>query len=141
MEYLVGILLSLATVVFAAVVGLDRERSFFATVAFVVATYYVLFALMGASYRTLMVEIAVAIGFFLIAAIGFKGNFWLVAIALVGHGVFDFVRSGFISNPGVPRWWPGFCMAFDVIFGGWLALQLLQRKNFPHSGAMDRRIG
>lgn len=141
MEYLVGILLSLATVVFAAVVGLDRERSFFATVAFVVATYYVLFALMGASYRTLMVEIAVAIGFFLIAAIGFKGNFWLVAIALVGHGVFDFVRSSFISNPGVPRWWPGFCMAFDVIFGGWLALQLLQRKNFPHSGAMDRRIG
>lgn len=141
MEYLVGILLSLATVVFAAVVGLDRERSFFATVAFVVATYYVLFALMGASNRTLMVEIAVAIVFFLIGAIGFKRNFWLVAIALVGHGIFDFVRSGFISNPGVPRWWPGFCMTFDVIFGGWLALQLLQRKNFPHSGAMDRRTG
>ena len=136
-----GFLLSLGTIIFAAVVGLDRERSFFATVAFVVATYYVLFALMGASQRTLMVEIAVAIGFFLIAVIGFKGNFWLVAVALVGHGIFDFVRSGLISNPGVPRWWPGFCMAFDVIFGGWLALQLLQRKNFPHSGTMDRHAG
>jgi len=141
MEYLVGVLLALATVVFAAVVGLDRERSFFATVAFVVATYYVLFALMGASQRTLMVEIAIAIGFFLIAVIGFKGNFWLVAVALIGHGIFDFVRSGLISNPGVPRWWPGFCMAFDVIFGGCLALQLLQRKNFPHSGTMDRHVG
>ena len=139
MEYLVGILLSLATIVFAAVVGLDRERSFFATVAFVVATYYVLFALMGASHRTLMVEIAIAIGFFLIAAIGFKGNFWLVAAALLGHGIFDFVRHGLIANPGVPHWWPGFCMAFDVIFGGWLALQLLRRKNFPHPGTMDRR--
>lgn len=141
MEYLVGFLLSLGTIIFAAVVGLDRERSFFATVAFVVATYYVLFAVMGASQRILMVEIAVAVGFFLIAAIGFKGNFWLVAIALVGHGVFDFVRSGLISNPGVPRWWPGFCMAFDVIFGGWLALQLLRRRNFPHSGTMDRHTG
>ena len=140
-EYLVGILLSLATIVFAAVVGLDRERSFFATVAFVVATYYVLFALMGASHRTLMVEIAVAIGFFLIAAIGFKGNFWLVAAALLGHGIFDFVRHGLIANPGVPHWWPGFCMAFDVIFGGWLALLLLRRRNFPHSGTMGRRTG
>jgi hypothetical protein len=141
MEYLVGILLSLATIVFAAVVGLDRERSFFSTVAFVVATYYVLFALMGASHRTLMVEIAMAIGFFVIAAIGFKGNFWLVAVALIGHGIFDSVRSGLISNPGVPRWWPGFCMAFDVVFGGWLALLLLRRRNFPHSGPMDRRAG
>ena len=141
MEYLVGVLLALATVVFAAVVGLDRERSFFATVAFVVATYYVLFALMGASHRTLMVEIAIAIGFFLIAAIGFKGNFWLVAAALLGHGIFDFVRHGLIANPGVPHWWPGFCMAFDVIFGGWLALLLLRRRNFPHSGTMGRRTG
>ena len=49
MEYLVGILLSLATVVFAAVIGLDREQSFYSTVLFVIATYYVLFAVMGTS--------------------------------------------------------------------------------------------
>ena len=138
MEYLVGVLLSLATVIFAAVIGLDRERSFYSTVLFVIATYYVLFAVMGASRRTLVIEIVIAGGFFLFAAMGFKGNLWLVAAALLGHGIFDFVRPSLIANPGVPRWWPGFCMAFDVIFGGWLALQLLQRRNFPHSGAMDR---
>ncbi|HSK42296.1 MAG TPA: hypothetical protein VLA83_00245 [Candidatus Binatia bacterium] len=49
MEYLVGFLLSLATIVFAAVVGFDRERSFYSTVVSVIATYYVLFAVMGAS--------------------------------------------------------------------------------------------
>ena len=141
MEYLVGILLSLATVVFAAVIGLDRERSFYSTVLFVIATYYVLFAVMGASRRTLMIEIAIASGFILFAVLGFKGNLWLVAAALVGHGIFDFIRPSLIANPGVPHWWPGFCMAFDVIFGGWLALQLLQRKNFPHSGAMGRHAG
>ena len=99
MEYLVGILLSLGTIVFAAVMGLDRERSFFATVAFVVATYYVLFAVMGASRRTLLIEIAIAGGFFLFATLGFKGSFWLVASALIGHGVFDFVRSGLLQIP------------------------------------------
>jgi hypothetical protein len=141
MEYLVGILLGLATVVLAALIGFDRDRSFYSTVLIVVATYYVLFAAMGATRRTLMLEIALACGFILFAVIGFKGNFWLVAAALVGHGIFDFVRPGFIANPGVPHWWPGFCMAFDVIFGVGLALRLLQRRNFPHSGAMGRRAG
>lgn len=142
MEYLVGSLLSLATVVFAAVIGLDRERSFYSTVLCVVATYYVLFAVMGAaSWRTLIIEIAVASGFFLFAVVGFKGNLWLVAAALLGHGLFDFIRPGLIANPGVPHWWPGFCLAFDVIFGGWLALRLLQRRNFPHSGTMGRHAG
>ena len=141
MEYLVGILLALGTVVLAALIGFDRERSFYSTVLIVVATYYVLFAVMGATRRTLMLEIAMASGFILFALIGFKGNLWLVAAALVGHGIFDFIRPSLIANPGVPHWWPGFCMAFDVIFGGWLALRLLQRRNFPHSGAMGRHAG
>ena len=85
MEYLIGVLLSLATVVFAAMIGLDRERSFYLTVMFVIATYYVLFAVMGASRRTLMIEIVIASGFILFGALGFKGNLWLVAAALVGH--------------------------------------------------------
>lgn len=141
MEYLVGILLALATVVFAAVIGLDRERSFYTTVLFVVATYYALFAVMGASRRTLIIEIIIASGFFILGVIGFKGNLWLVAAGLLGHGIFDFIRPGVVANPGVPHWWPGFCMAFDVVFGGWLALRLLQRRNFPHSGTMGRHAG
>jgi hypothetical protein len=141
MEYLVGILLALGTVVLAALIGFDRERSFYSTVLIVVATYYVLFAVMGATRHTLMIEIIIASGFILFALLGFKGNFWLVAAALVGHGIFDFIRPAFIANPGVPRWWPGFCMAFDVIFGVGLALRLLQRRDFPHSGAMGRHAG
>ena len=137
MEYLVGFLLSLATVAFAAVIGFDRERSFYSTVLFVIATYYVLFAVMGGSRRTLLIEIAIASGFVLFAVLGFKGSLWLVAAGLIGHGVFDFLRPKFIANPGVPHWWPGFCLAFDVIFGGWLALRLLRRTNFPHrAGAL-----
>jgi len=26
----------------------------------------------------------------------------------------------------VPRWWPGFCMAFDVLFGVLMAWRLLR---------------
>jgi hypothetical protein len=74
---------------------------------FVVATYYVLFAVMGASRRVLMIEIIIASGFFLFAVLGFKGNLWLVPAALFGYGIFDFVRPSLMRNPGVPHWWAG----------------------------------
>jgi hypothetical protein len=41
-----------------------------------------------------------------------------------GHGVFDFVHHFFIENTGVPHWWPGFCLAFDVTLAVWLAIRL-----------------
>ena len=87
-----------------------------------------LFAVMGASTRTLIIESIIAGVFVLFAVLGFKGNYWLVVAALIGHGVFDFVRHFFIDNPGVPQWWPGFCLASDVVFGAWLALLIRQRQ-------------
>ena len=128
MEYLVGVLLALAVAGFATAAGLDRERSFYPTVLIVIASYYALFAVMGASGRTLVLEIAVASGFLLLALIGFKKSLWLVAAGMVGHGVFDLVHHFLIENPGVPHFWPGFCMAYDVIAGGWLSVLLIVRR-------------
>ena len=68
MEYLIGLILSLAVAGFAAVIGFDRERAFYPTVLIVIASYYVLFAAMGASRRALIIEIIVASGFLLSAA-------------------------------------------------------------------------
>ena len=133
MEYLIGVLLALAVVGSAAAIGFDRGRAFYPTVSIVVASYYVLFAVMGASPRTLGVEIAAASGFSLLAVLGFKKNFWLVAVALAGHGVFDLLHPLLIENPGVPRWWPGFCLAFDGIAGAWLALRLIERGPHQHA--------
>jgi hypothetical protein len=87
-----------------------------------------LFAAMAPSGQALAIEIVVASAFLLFAVIGYKRNLWLVAIALVGHGAFDFVHHFLIENPGVPHWWPGFCMVFDLIFGGILAVLLMRRR-------------
>ena len=136
MEYAIGLILSLAVAGFASVTGFGRERAFYPTVLIVVASYYVLFAAMGASGRILVIEIFVAFGFLLVAVIGFKKNLWLIVAALIGHGAFDFVHHFFIANPGVPRWWPGFCLAFDVPFGVLLAVRLIRHPDFlPQSGA------
>ena len=129
MEYLIGLILSLAVAGSAAVIGFDRERAFYPTVLIVIASYYVLFAAMGASRRTLIIEIVVAGGFWLVAVLGFRRNVWLVVAALIGHGVFDFVHRFFIENPGVPHWWPGFCLAFDALLGVFLAMHLIKHPD------------
>ena len=128
MEYAIGLILSLAVAGFATVVGFDRERAFYPTVMIVIASYYVLFAVMGASRRTLSIEIVVAGGFLLVAVLGYRRNFWFVVASLIGHGIFDYVHRVFIDNPGVPHWWPGFCLAFDVVFGAWVAVLLIRHR-------------
>ncbi|HYR88005.1 MAG TPA: hypothetical protein VE422_28250 [Terriglobia bacterium] len=121
----------MAVAVFAIVTGLDRERAFYPTVLIVIASYYVLFSVMGASRQTLIIESAVAGAFLVFAVLGFKRNLWLVAGALIGHGVFDSIHGLFIENPGVPIWWPGFCLVFDAILGGLLAVRLKKRGLKP----------
>ena len=128
MEYLIGVVLALAVAGLGAMAGFDRERVFYPVVLIVVATYYILFAVIGASARILVTEILFATTFLVLAVIGFKKSAWLVAVAMAGHGVFDAVHHLFIANPGMPQWWPGFCMAFDVTLGAWIAVLLMMRR-------------
>ena len=110
MEYFIGVILSLSVAGLAYFAGFDRERVFYPTLLIVIASYYVLFAVMGASRHTLGIEIVVASAFLLIAILGFKRSSWFVVAALLGHGIFDFVHHLLIDN-----------------LGGFLALRLLTR--------------
>jgi hypothetical protein len=60
--------------------------------------------------------------------VGFRTSLWLVAAALAAHGLFDLVHARLIINPGVPTWWPPFCLSFDVVAAAYLAWLLLQRR-------------
>ena len=128
MEYLIGVGLALSISVMARIVGLDRDRAFYPTVTMVVALLYGLFAIMGGSMPALGRESVGMAAFFLLAIIGFRFNLWLVAAALFGHGVYDFFHGHLVSNPGVPVWWPAFCMTYDITAAGYLAWLLRTSK-------------
>lgn len=128
MEILIGVLLALAVSLFASVVGLDRDRAFYATVTIVVASYYGLFAVMGGNPDVLLAECVVIAGFVLVAVLGFRFNLWLLVAALAGHGVFDLVHGHVITNPGAPAWWPLFCSTYDITAAAYLAWLLLRQK-------------
>ncbi|MFN0169984.1 MAG: hypothetical protein ACKV22_26470 [Bryobacteraceae bacterium] len=134
MEYLIGgVLAAAACVVFGMLAGFDRERVFYPMMLPPIATYYILFAAMGGSTSALTIESLVACVFLTVAVVGFRKNLWLIVAALVGHGVFDFFHHLIIQNPGVPVWWPGFCMSFDVLAGGFLAVLLAKRSRFERA--------
>lgn len=128
MEYLVGAGLAVVVCVFAVVTGFDRDRVFYPTLVIVVATYYILFAVIGESTPALARECLIAAAFLALAVAGFKKNPWLIVAALAGHGVFDFFHHLIIYNPGVPVWWPGFCLSFDVLASGFLAMLVIRRS-------------
>jgi len=120
MPYVIGIVGSAAIAVFARYVGLDRDRAFYPTVVIVVALYYVLFAVISGSVRTVVLESVVMSLFAIAAVVGFKSSAWIVVAALAGHGVFDVVHGHIIENAGVPAWWPAWCLSYDVGAAAWL---------------------
>ena len=133
MAYLVGALLALAVSGMATLIRLDRDRAFYPTVMAVIASYYALFAVMGGSDHAFCVETAVIIVFLAASVVGFKYSLWLVVAALAAHGIFDAFHDQLIANPGVPVWWPQFCLTYDVVAAGYLASLLLRRVVPSHA--------
>jgi len=118
---LVGALLALSVGLFATGVGLDRDRAFYPVVTIVIASLYALFAVMGASTQALVLESLAGAVFLAAAATGFRRSLWIVVVALAAHGIFDLTHADIISNPGVPGWWPEFCLTYDVTAAAYLA--------------------
>lgn len=121
MPYFVGVALALGLVVFARAARFDRDRAFYPTVLIVVAAYYPLFGAMSDSPVAVLVESLVTVAFAVVAVTGFRTSLWVVVAGLAGHGVFDALHGHLVPNPGVPRWWPAFCLVFDVAAAAGLA--------------------
>lgn len=134
MEYVIGAAAATGVGLFATVIGFDKERSFYPVVLIVIATLYLLFAAIAKSAGSLIAEAIPALVFVVMAALGFRKTPWLVVAGLALHGVFDFFHHAVIANPGVPVWWPGWCLAYDVVAAAYLAaLIIIRRTSNPAS--------
>jgi hypothetical protein len=138
MSLLIGIVLALASAALAATIKFDR-RTFYAVVLIISATYYVLFALMAGSLRAMIIESLVMTTFVLFAGVGFRLNPWLIVAGFAAHGTLDLVHGLLISNPGVPAWWPPFCMAYDVVAAGVYARYITRTRSLTRRHAEPAR--
>jgi hypothetical protein len=130
MEYVIGIAAATAVGLFSTVVGFDKERGFHPVVLIVIATLYLLFAAIANSTASLLAETIPALVFVTMAVLGFRKKApWLVVAGLALHGVFDFFHHSVIENPGVPAWWPGWCLSYDVVAAAYLGVLILVRRS------------
>jgi hypothetical protein len=129
LAYLIGAVLALAAGGLGTVTALDRDRAFYPTIMLVIAMYYVLFAVMGGSTHALLIELAIATIFMAVTLVGFKYSLWLVVAALASHCILDSVHVELIANPGLPAWWPPFCLAYDGVAAAYLAFLLRRDPN------------
>ena len=116
----VGVLLAVGVAALGKFTRFDEDRSFYSTVLVIIASYYVLFAVLGGSGHALIWELVVAVAFSSAAIIGALYVPTLVGIGITAHGLFDLVHDVLIENSGVPTWWPGFCGSIDVALGLWV---------------------
>ena len=128
MEYVIGVTAAVGVGLFGTMIGFDKERSFYPVVLIVIAALYLLFAVMAKSIDSLVAEAIPALVFVAMAALGFRKTPWLVVAGLALHGVFDFFHHAVIANPGVPVWWPGWCLAYDVVAAAYLAALIFIRR-------------
>lgn len=128
MEYVIGIVLAAFVSLGSTLVGFDRDRAFYPVVIVVIALLYVLFAVMGNSQDALVRELIPITLFLATAVLGFRRSLWWAVLGLAAHGLFDLTHAGMIHNPGVPSWWPAFCLSYDLVAAGYLAWLLRSER-------------
>ena len=121
MALIVGVLLAFGVGLLTTVVGMDRDRALYPAALIVIGSLYALFAVMGGSTSALVLDSLVGAVFIVLAVVGFRSSLWFVVLGLAAHGVFDLAHGRVISNPGVPPWWPSFCLTYDVTAAAYLA--------------------
>ena len=118
--FITGVGLAVVLAVFGKLTGYEKDKSFFPTLLIVIASYYMLFAILDGSVSTILIEIAVASIFIVIAIWGSYRFPLIVGAGIALHGIFDFMYGYLYVNNGVPVWWPAFCAGIDIPFGLWV---------------------
>ena len=89
-----------------------------ATILCSIAFIYVGFSLKGNTVSASILEVLVAVAFYLIAVIGYSKNSSLIAYGIVLHGIWDLLHhKASIVKTDIPHYYPIFCLTVDVLLG------------------------
>ena len=132
----------------AIVLGIKKNGNEFHAYPMLIATmplYYIGFAIYGGTTESLIGELLAGIPFLVLGLFSYlpklKITALLLAVAWVGHGVYDLSHEHLFINQGIPGWFPLFCAVVDVFVGLFLAYYVFShcaynwRASFPKGGA------
>ncbi len=96
-------------------------KLFAAGILIAIAFIYVGFALKDNPISLIILEISMAMMFFLLAIIGYTKRSSLLGYGIILHGVWDILHhNGWFVSTDIPVYWPVFCTIIDLIYGVYL---------------------
>ena len=89
-----------------------------ATILCSIAFIYVGFSLKGNTIGLIVLEVLIAVVFYLIAVIGYSKNNYLIAYGIVLHGIWDISHhNAALVKTDIPDYWSLYCLITDIICG------------------------
>lgn len=119
-----GIVVAILVVILFKITSLEKSNWAYPALLATFPIFYWAFAVYGSDNTALISEIVIGMGFLITAYLAYRlGNLFglfLLAVAYIGHAVYDTFHSLLFLNPGAPLWWPEFCGSVDVFIGIYL---------------------
>lgn len=109
-----------------------RLAQFAALILTLTAGAYIGFAVVRENQPGVGLDVALAVGFFLVAAVTMvrdpRQGLTIVALAFAGHAIVDVLhRPGLLPEDLAPRWYSIGCAIYDVYLGALCYLPMLKR--------------
>ena len=126
-EFLIGVSLALSTIFVSR--SMNVRNWLYTAFLLSLPAIYMAFGLFSGTSGVILNEFIYGIPYFIIAIICLKFNFkyatYIVSLLWLAHGAYDLWHSQLFINSGVPSWYPLFCLAVDIVIGGYLLLLAL----------------
>lgn len=121
-EALTGVAIAVLTIVLARIIR--GERWMYSIGLLTLPSLYAFFALQAHEPAVGIQEMIYGIPFIIVglvfAFVSVRGSAIVVGVFWMLHGLYDLTHSRFITNAGVPGWYPVFCFSVDIVIGAYL---------------------
>lgn len=99
-----------------------------------IAFIYVGYSLKGNTVNSIVLEVLVAVAFYVIAIIGYAKHNALIAYGIVLHGIWDIAHHhAVLIKTDIPDYWPAYCLVTDIIIGIYFFILFRTQKNQQYS--------
>jgi hypothetical protein len=121
-EALIGVAVGVLTIVLARVIR--GQRWLYSLGLLTLPSLYAFFALQAGEQAVGVKEMIYGVPFVVVglvfAFVSVRQSAVVVGAFWILHGLYDLTHGQFITNPGVPGWYPVFCFSVDVVVGAYL---------------------
>lgn len=105
-----------------------KDHAFWRMGLLVAACIYLLFATWGLNGQWLLIEAAGVLLYGVFAWLSKRYALWWLAIGWGLHPLWDVLLHGGGHLGFVPAWYPGVCLGFDLLIGGYILWLYYERK-------------